>query len=159
MMHIGTHQAGIVPQQRVSPAPPVPLCPHVALRQKSPNGGDTGQQGRADSPAGGSDAARGSCDHFNPVAGVSGAGGLESRNPFHTTYGMLPGTSVLAYQIFIPGCEEPPAPAQQPQHGGSCGPLSPGRADSPISSDGRRQLRGSAQTLVQMQPTSARSRH
>ncbi|EFJ42057.1 hypothetical protein VOLCADRAFT_97967 [Volvox carteri f. nagariensis] len=68
---------------------------------KSPTSGDThAQQGRLDSPTGSADPA-----------------GLEGRNPFHATYGMLPGSSVFAYQIFIPGAED----QLQPGGGGGGG--------------------------------------
>ncbi|GIL76939.1 hypothetical protein Vretimale_8568 [Volvox reticuliferus] len=117
--------------------------PKSALLTSPGGSGDNGPQGRADSPTGSRDPSPGSCHQFNPVAGVAGSASLEGRNPFYATYGLLPGSSVFAYQIFIPGSDE--------QQAAGWGPQST-RNDSP-GSDGA-NVRSSMQPLVQLQPPS-----
>ncbi|GLI65243.1 hypothetical protein VaNZ11_008728, partial [Volvox africanus] len=100
--------------------------PKSALLTSPGGSGDNGPQGRADSPTGSRDPSPGSCHQFNPVAGVAGSAALEGRNPFYATYGLLPGSSVFAYQIFIPGSDEQQAAGWGPQSARNDSPGSDG---------------------------------
>lgn len=59
-------------------------------------------QGRGNRVTGESHTAGSSGADDRPSGPVAVDGDM-SRNPFRTTYGLLPGSNVMAYQIFLPG--------------------------------------------------------